>query len=121
MKDTAEKTTVEHTPTPWIANIGQEDGVILIGQADSEDFLVAKEACRIIRRRGAMNSSADGNRARFIVKAANSFDELVAALAGMYDRFRAHKQYSDPDDEADLADIQVIDVARAALANAGAA
>lgn len=70
---------IEHTPTPWVADIDQRDGALCIQSVKDGEVLYY-----IARMIGGYRLSDED--AAFIVRACNVHDELVAALqkiAGM--------------------------------------
>jgi len=97
--------TATHTPTPWMVE-ADEDGVQCISHGGGRDGDIVTNI-RYADRRGEADAA-------FIVRACNAHDELVALA-------RYIEKLSSSPLQRDYVQPEVVQMARAALAKAGAA
>jgi len=69
----------EHTPGPLAVNLGQEDGFFLVGQTDGEGFIIPHPIFRVVRPKNAADTAKTIDALSFVVKACNSYEELLEA------------------------------------------
>ena len=110
----------QHTPTPWFAvNDGTEDEPMMMVKAARIAGHPPQHEVAILAT-GDSSQEMENANAAFIVRACNSFDDLVAALESLLPGLILDLRYAGQDDDVDALKSRV-DTVTAALAKAGAA